>query len=75
MSLYPFLRSPFTDLTGGMFNNQQNPESLCAKFEMNLLDCIDAYGITKAKTRCADYAEDLKECLHKYKQVFDRSTC
>lgn len=71
MSLYPFLRSPFTDLTGFMFNAQQRPDSLCAKIEMRFYDCLEAYGIDKGKEKCMDLAADMRECGLRGKEVSD----
>ena len=60
MSLGPFLRSPFTDLTGCLINHQQYDE--CGEREMNMMDCMEAYGIERGKKLCSDLIADFSEC-------------
>lgn len=69
MSLYPFLRSPFTDITAFMLNNQQYPNDMCAKLEMRFYDCLEAYGVSGAGKQCKEYLEDLRECSLRLKEV------
>lgn len=34
----------------------------CADFEINLAECLEAYGIAEGHVRCHKYSEDLTEC-------------
>lgn len=67
MSLSPFLRSPLTDLTGCIINHQQYDR--CGTFELNMMECLEAYGLDKGKLRCKDLIEDFQECASKNKQM------
>ncbi|XP_047000401.1 NADH dehydrogenase [ubiquinone] iron-sulfur protein 5 [Schistocerca americana] len=66
MSLGPFFRLPFTDLTGCMVNHQHY--SRCAGFEMKMMDCLEAYGVERGKEKCKTLIEDFKECALRTKQ-------
>lgn len=35
---------------------------------MKVVDCLEAYGLEKGKTKCADLIDDFQECAHRYKQ-------
>lgn len=52
-----------------MLNNQQNPDSMCAKMEMRFYDCLEVYGINGASKQCKDLADDLRECSLRLKEV------
>lgn len=62
----PFFRSPFTDLTGCMVNAQHYDK--CAKLEMKMMECFEAYGIVKGKEKCDDLLQDFRECYSLRKQ-------
>ncbi|KAG7172029.1 NADH dehydrogenase [ubiquinone] iron-sulfur protein 5-like [Homarus americanus] len=63
----PAFRTPLTDLTGGILTHQSS--SKCADFEMRAMECLEAYGVQRGKTRCIDYLDDLRECTYKTKQL------
>lgn len=67
MSLGPFFRSPFTDMTGTVINHQTYGK--CAEFEMNMMDCLEAYGMNRGQTKCKDLMEDFQECVGMRKQM------
>lgn len=67
MSLGPFFRSPFTDLTASMVNFQQYDK--CGPMEMAAIDCLEAYGTIRGNEKCADLLADFKECAIMSKQV------
>ena len=37
-------------------------KAACADFELNLIECLEAYGITKGSNQCHKYFEDYHEC-------------
>ncbi|KAH8263330.1 hypothetical protein KR044_007370 [Drosophila immigrans] len=67
MSLSPFLRLPLTDLTGCLINHQTYDK--CGKFEMKMMDCLEAYGLERGKKQCADIIADFQECVGMNKQL------
>lgn len=67
MSLGPFFRSPLTDMTGCVINHQTYGK--CAEFEMNMLDCLEAYGVNRGSTKCKDLIADFQECVSMKKQM------
>lgn len=67
MSLSPFLRLPLTDLTGCLINHQTYDK--CGKFEMKMMDCLEAYGLERGKKQCADLIADFQECVGMQKQL------
>jgi NADH dehydrogenase (ubiquinone) Fe-S protein 5 len=62
----PFFRSPFTDLTQVVLNAQHYDK--CGEFEMQMMECMEAYGAVQGKTKCADLTADFKECYLQTKQ-------
>ncbi|KAB0803520.1 hypothetical protein PPYR_02663 [Photinus pyralis] len=60
MSLSPFLRSPFTDLTGAMVSHQWYGQ--CADMELKVMDCLEAYGVDKGRKKCDTLIQDFQEC-------------
>ncbi|KAJ8961013.1 hypothetical protein NQ317_000302 [Molorchus minor] len=50
MSLSPWLKSPFTDLTGSVVTHQWF--GACADMELKALDCIEAYGLDRGLKVC-----------------------
>ncbi|KAG5879118.1 hypothetical protein JTB14_031665 [Gonioctena quinquepunctata] len=66
MSLSPWLKSPFTDLTGSLISHQWYGE--CADMEMRALDCLEAYGLDRGLQKCDLLVQDFKECSLKTKQ-------
>uniref|UniRef100_T1H6N3 Uncharacterized protein n=1 Tax=Megaselia scalaris TaxID=36166 RepID=T1H6N3_MEGSC len=67
MSLTPFFRSPLTDMTGCLINHQGYHK--CGKMEMDMMDCLEAYGMERGKTVCADIIADFRECATSKKQM------
>lgn len=65
--LTPFFRSPFTDLTGGLINSQHYGR--CAEFELNMMECIEAYGQDRGRIKCRDMIDDYQECLSRAKST------
>lgn len=66
MSLSPWLKSPFTDLTGALVSHQWYGH--CADMEMKALDCLEAYGLDKGLKKCDLLIKDFTECTLKIKQ-------
>ncbi|XP_026744141.1 NADH dehydrogenase [ubiquinone] iron-sulfur protein 5 [Trichoplusia ni] len=66
MSISPFLRSPFTDVTGGLVSQQMLGR--CQKQEGRFMDCLEAYGLDRGKVKCASLFEDFHECQTSTKQ-------
>lgn len=62
----PFFRSPFTDLTQVVVNNQHYDK--CGEFEMAYMECMEAYGATKGESKCKDLKSDFFECFTATKQ-------
>lgn len=67
MSFGPFFRSPFTDLTGSLVNHQQYDK--CGEREMNMMDCLEAYGMQRGVKKCKDLMDDFQECVGMQKQL------
>lgn len=63
----PFFRSPFTDLTGSLVNHQQYDK--CGNMEMQMMECMEAYGYERGKLKCKDLIEDFHECYTMRKQI------
>ncbi|CAL4093266.1 unnamed protein product [Meganyctiphanes norvegica] len=63
----PAFRTPLTDLTGNLITHQSDTK--CADFEMRAMECLEAYGVQKGRSRCVDYMDDLRECMYKSKQL------
>lgn len=60
MSLSPFFKSPFTDMTGAVVSHQW--DGPCAALEMKTLDCLEAYGLDRGVNICQDLVKDFQEC-------------
>lgn len=58
--LSPYFRSPFTDIFGSMINHQQYGR--CGRFELNMMECMEAYGLDKGRVKCANLIDDFNEC-------------
>lgn len=67
MSVTPWLRSPLTDLTGNLLTHQWYGR--CAELEMNLMECLEAYGKERGTQKCKDYIQDFKECSNRELQT------
>ncbi|XP_008546642.1 uncharacterized protein LOC103570624 [Microplitis demolitor] len=63
----PWFRNVFTDIFGGLLNFQDHPE--CAKHELRVVDCLEAYGTHHGKTKCRVLLEDFRECVWRDKQI------
>lgn len=55
-----------TDITGGIISYQLLGQ--CAKQEMELMDCMEAYGLDRGLKKCKKLVEDYRECHTKVKQ-------
>lgn len=64
--LSPYFRTPFTDIFGSMINHQQYGR--CGKFEMKMMECMEAYGMDRGRVKCADIIDDFNECHNLTKQ-------
>lgn len=62
----PFFRSPFTDLTQTAVNAQHYDK--CGTFELQMMECMEAYGAVQGKTKCRDIIDDFTECFTQKKQ-------
>lgn len=60
MSISPFLRSPFTDITGGMISHQLLGK--CQNEEARYMECLEAYGLDRGRAKCHPLLHDFKEC-------------
>ncbi|KAI8419844.1 hypothetical protein MSG28_008477 [Choristoneura fumiferana] len=69
MSLSPFLRTPMTDLTGGLISHQLMGR--CEKQEMRFMDCMEAYGMERGQVKCKALFEEFHEC-HTLTKQFKR---
>lgn len=65
--MWPFIRSPFTDLTAHLVNHQNNGR--CADMEMKVMDCMEAYGVDKGTIKCDALIKDFQECTGMEKQL------
>lgn len=66
MSISPYLRSPFSDVTGGLISHQMLGR--CQKEEMRYMDCLEAYGLERGKKKCEFLFDDYHECQTLTKQ-------
>lgn len=71
--LSPYFRSPLTDVFGSLINHQQYGK--CAKFELQMMECMEAYGYDKGKVKCSDLIEDFNECQTMTKQFLRHMVC
>lgn len=60
MSVSPFFRSPFTDLTGTLVTHQWYGR--CEDFEMRAMQCLEAYGFDRGQEKCEKILRDFREC-------------
>ncbi|XP_055694041.1 NADH dehydrogenase [ubiquinone] iron-sulfur protein 5 [Lutzomyia longipalpis] len=67
MSAQPFLRNIFTDITAGIPNCQHYDK--CGDFEVQMMECLEAYGTDVGRTKCADIISDFQECVLRKKQM------
>ncbi|XP_053614312.1 uncharacterized protein ND-15 [Plodia interpunctella] len=66
MSISPFLRSPFTDLTGGLVSHQLLDR--CMVQEGRYFECLEAYGLDRGIKKCQHLYSDYHECQTLTKQ-------
>ncbi|GJQ78396.1 putative NADH:ubiquinone oxidoreductase, NDUFS5-15kDa [Trypoxylus dichotomus] len=67
MSLNPWFKSPFTDMTGALISHQWFGR--CAKIEMKVIDCLEAYGLDQGLQKCDPLIQDFRECTNRQKQL------
>lgn len=41
----------------------------CSDFQMNSIECVEAYGAVRGRRVCRKYLEDFAECMYNNKQV------
>lgn len=70
--LSPWFKSPFTDMTGALISHQWYGR--CAKQEMKVVDCLEAYGLHKGFEKCEALIEDFRECSSQQKQMLRTTT-
>ncbi|XP_065166782.1 NADH dehydrogenase [ubiquinone] iron-sulfur protein 5-like [Atheta coriaria] len=66
MSVCPWFRSPFSDLTAQLVSHQWYGR--CADFELKVMECFEAYGLDKGMRECDTLIQDFKECQSRTKQ-------
>lgn len=71
--LSPYIRTGATDLFGQIVNHQL--VSKCAPFELNMMECMEAYGLDKGRVKCAALVEDFNECRNMTKQILRVKVC
>ncbi|GAU99042.1 hypothetical protein RvY_10098-2 [Ramazzottius varieornatus] len=65
----PLIKTPLSDFSGPIFNMQaQHIDPLCRAVEMQLMKCIEAYGVPRFRRDCKDEYDDFSECSTKKKQ-------
>ncbi|XP_077265348.1 NADH dehydrogenase (ubiquinone) 15 kDa subunit [Temnothorax americanus] len=62
----PLLKGPFTDLFLHIRGIQCVEE--CAPYEVQYVDCLEAYGYHRGKEKCRLILEDMYECVMKIKR-------
>ncbi|GAB0093947.1 uncharacterized protein DMENIID0001_091400 [Sergentomyia squamirostris] len=67
MSSQPFFRNIFTDVTAAIPNTQHYHK--CAEFEINMMECLEAYGTDVGRVKCANLIHDFQECVLQRKQL------
>jgi len=64
----PVMKTPLCHVTGvGGWNLYVG--GICAKIQLNLLDCLETYGYAKGMNYCRGYLDDYYECRLRRKQV------
>lgn len=63
----PMFKGPFTDI----FLHVRNLQCLknCAHYEIQYMDCMEAYGYHRGKEKCRLIFEDMYECAMKVKRL------
>lgn len=63
----PLFKGPITDL----FSQVRSLQFLkqCAQYELQYVDCLEAYGYHKGKKECRLILEDMYECAIKIKRL------
>ncbi|XP_076317341.1 NADH dehydrogenase (ubiquinone) 15 kDa subunit isoform X2 [Tachypleus tridentatus] len=62
-----FIRTPFTDFFGCLGASQGNLR--CRDFELNMMNCLEAYGLRNGSEMCKNEIDDYKECRSQKKQI------
>lgn len=69
----PYMRSYFEEYTLAQLNSNQVVENgngtRCANYELNLMECLEAYGYYRGDRFCKPFYDDLDECRTSRKQV------
>lgn len=69
----PYIRTGATDVFGQILNHQHM--SKCAPFELNMMECMEAYGLDKGRVKCSELIEDFNECRDMTKQMLRVKVC
>ncbi|CAG2115317.1 unnamed protein product [Medioppia subpectinata] len=66
----PF-RSNISEIFGHIHATQcqiGNSKPRCAEFQLNAVECLEAYGAKRGRRVCSRYLDDYQECIRGYKQ-------
>lgn len=61
----PWFRNIFTDMFGCIMDFGAHP---CASRELEVVDCLEAYGTIHGKQKCRILLDDFRECVLQGKQ-------
>ncbi|XP_013782778.1 uncharacterized protein LOC106467016 isoform X2 [Limulus polyphemus] len=61
-----FIRTPLTDFFGCLGASQGNLR--CRDLELNMMNCLEAYGLRNGSQNCINEIDDYKECRTLNKQ-------
>lgn len=65
-TITPLIKTFWTDLFAGLVSYQTHPR--CATRELEVVDCMEAYGIYQGQTKCRILMDDFRECVTSTKQ-------
>ena len=68
----PLVRSLWSEWTGHNTSNQARDSGMrhrCADYELDAIECLEAYGFWRGERYCKLLLEDWHECTHPYKSV------
>ena len=53
-----------TNLAHNQATTNEGRRETCADIEINVSDCLEAYGLIKGRTECVKFIEDFQECKY-----------
>jgi len=65
-------RSNWTEMWGHSHSGQcqiGNAKPRCAEFQLNAIECLEAYGAHRGRAHCQNFLDDYVECLHGFNQL------